>query len=117
MCTGCFILFTVIFLSSVEQVIFGSFSYTISPNQLILDPKYCQEYDQAFYPRLFLVLLLGLAALFGLGGLCVVHFAKPVHVRAKYPACLLSVLLLAVVSFIRIFAVSPAALEINTSKR
>lgn len=41
-----------------------------------------QEYDQAFYPRLVIVLILVLAALMGLGGVCVTHIGKPVYVSA-----------------------------------
>lgn len=39
-----------------------------------------QEYDQAFYPRLVIVLILVLAALVGLGGFCVTHIGKPIYV-------------------------------------
>lgn len=41
-----------------------------------------QDYDQTFYPRLITVLLMALAGLLGLGGLCVMHIGKPVHVSA-----------------------------------
>ena len=40
----------------------------------------CQEYDQAFYPRLIIVLILGSAALVGLGGVCATHVGKPIYV-------------------------------------
>ncbi|CAM9771072.1 unnamed protein product [Laminaria digitata] len=43
-----------------------------------------QEYDQAFYPRLVIVLILLLAALVGLGGVCVAHIGKPVYATPVY---------------------------------
>lgn len=42
-----------------------------------------QEYDQTFYPRVVVVLILAMAVLVGLGTLCVVHIGKPIQVSAS----------------------------------
>ncbi|CAM9397758.1 unnamed protein product [Hapterophycus canaliculatus] len=43
-----------------------------------------QDYDHTFYPRLVAVVILALAALLGLGALCVMHIGKPVYATPVY---------------------------------
>lgn len=45
-----------------------------------LHGRHDQDYDQIFYPRLVLALLMVLAAIIGLGNLCTTQFGKPLHV-------------------------------------
>ncbi|CAN0000090.1 unnamed protein product [Discosporangium mesarthrocarpum] len=43
-----------------------------------------QEYDETFYPRVIILTIIALAALVGLGGLCVSHIAVPIHATPLY---------------------------------
>lgn len=51
-------------------------------NLLLAHSGVLQEYDQTYYPRLIVVIILSLGALLGFGGLCVTHIGKPLHVSA-----------------------------------